>query len=81
MPPAGSVPPQGEPTPWWEDAAIVIAIGSLWPVVFGWPGVVWQFVLYFMLALMLVIMARRYRRLRKLSRRTDGEKQDDRIEL
>jgi hypothetical protein len=67
------VPPQGEPIPWWEDAAVVLAIGSLWPVVLRWPGVLWQIVLYGMAVLMIVVFVRRLRRLRRLSSRASGD--------
>jgi hypothetical protein len=79
--PSPSVPPQGEPIPWWEDAAIVVAIGSLWPVVLRWPGTIWQIVLYCMAFLMIVVFVRRSRRLRRLSRRTSGDSDNDPVRL
>ncbi|MBI2194823.1 MAG: hypothetical protein HYU36_22815 [Planctomycetes bacterium] len=60
--------PSGEGTPWWEDAAIVLAILSFWPVLLRWPGAGWRPLMYGMGVLMVVIFVRRTRRLVRLRR-------------
>ena len=75
--PEGKAPfPPGSPgeetpqpsTPWWEDAAVIVAIASLWPVFLNWPGRHWMYLLYAAAAIMIIIMVRRIRRLNKLTR-------------
>lgn len=59
---------KGPSTPWWEDAAILLAIASFWPVLLGWPSMLWRYLLYAMGGLMIVIFFRRRRRLKNLRR-------------
>ncbi len=55
-----------EPTPWWEDAAIILAIISLWPAVLGWEDQFWRWVLCASATVMLFVFVRRIRRFRRL---------------
>ena len=60
--------PEPPSTPWWEDAAVIVAITSLWPVFLKWPGSHWLYIMYAAAAAMILIFVRRMRRLNKLTR-------------
>ena len=47
-----------------EDAFILLCILTLWPVILGWSGVVYEVLLYVALAGLVFIFARRIRRFR-----------------
>ena len=47
-----------------EDAFILLCILTLWPVILGWSGVVYEVLLYAALAGLVFIFARRIRRFR-----------------
>lgn len=46
-----------------EDIFILVCILSLWPVVMGWQGPIYQVILYAALTGLVVILVRRVRRL------------------
>lgn len=61
-----SSPGPGESAPLWEDVATLVAIGTLWPVILGWPHPAWRWVLYGTAALMVFVFIRKLRRLWRL---------------
>jgi membrane protein implicated in regulation of membrane protease activity len=48
-----------------EDLFILVSIVSLWPVVLGWQGLVYEIMLYAALAGLVYIFFRRMRRFRE----------------
>jgi hypothetical protein len=71
--PRGKIPPpptdDGKhrlaPGEWWEWPAIFFAIAALWPKILRWEHIGWDFVLWGALALMLIVLRRRMRRMRE----------------
>ncbi len=47
-----------------EDAFILLCILTLWPVILGWTGVIYEVLLYVALAGLVFIFVRRIRRFR-----------------
>jgi len=54
-----------------EDIFILVCILSLWPVILGWKGVVYQAVLYVALIGLVALFVRRLRRLTRADRDAD----------
>ena len=54
-----------------EDIFILVCILSLWPVILGWKGVVYQAVLYVALIGLVALFVRRLRRLTRADRGPD----------
>lgn len=52
------------PGEWWEWIAIFFAIASLWPKILRWPSFAWDVVIWVAMALMIVVLLRRIRRMR-----------------
>ena len=48
-----------------EDLFILVSILSLWPVILGWRGPLYQVLLYLALAGLVVVLVRRVRRLQR----------------
>ena len=55
-----------------EDIFILICIVSLWPVVLGWQGAVYEVILYVALAGLVLIFFRRMNRFRQARREAEG---------
>jgi len=55
-----------------EDIFILICIVSLWPVVLGWQGAVYEAILYVALAGLVLIFYRRMNRFRRARREAEG---------
>ncbi len=55
-----------------EDVFILICIVSLWPVVLGWQGAVYEVILYVALAGLVLIFYRRMNRFRQARREAEG---------
>ena len=55
-----------------EDVFILICIVSLWPVVLGWQGAVYEVILYVALAGLVLIFYRRMNRFRLARREAEG---------
>ena len=74
----GSPPPESadskrdKRTRLFEDIFILICIASLWPVVLGWQGPVYQAILYMALAGLLFIFYRRMNRFRQAKREAEA---------
>ena len=58
-----------------EDVFIIISIFSLWPVILGWQGILYQAILYRALIGLLIIFVRRVRRFKQA--RTEMENDQD----
>lgn len=58
-----------------EDIFIIISIFTLWPVILGWQGILYQAILYSALIGLLIIFVRRVRRFQKA--RSDMENNQD----
>ena len=58
-----------------EDIFILLCVASLWPVILGWDGLLYEAGLYIALAGLIFIFIRRVRRFRKAS--TAFDSQDD----
>jgi len=58
-----------------EDVFIIISIFSLWPVILGWQGILYQAILYGALIGLLIIFVRRVRRFKQA--RTEMENDQD----
>jgi len=57
--------PDGNRTRLWiilEDAFIVVSVFSLWPMILGWQGFVWELAKYAAAVGLIVIFIRRMRR-------------------
>ena len=54
-----------------EDIFILVCIFSLWPVVLGWKGAVYQAILYAALIGLVAVFVRRVRRLTRARENTD----------
>tara|TARA_S200000501_G_scaffold238262_1_gene223301 strand:- start:38 stop:259 length:222 start_codon:yes stop_codon:yes gene_type:complete len=48
-----------------EDIFVIISIFSLWPVILGWDGILYQTILYCALIGLIIIFVRRVRRFKK----------------
>ena len=55
-----------------EDIFILICIVSLWPVLLGWQGAVYEAILYIALAGLVIIFYRRMNRFRQARREAEG---------
>ena len=55
-----------------EDIFILICIVSLWPVVLGWQGAVYEVILYVALAGLVLIFFRRMNRFRQARREAES---------
>ncbi|MDP6116624.1 MAG: hypothetical protein QGF00_35180 [Planctomycetota bacterium] len=64
----GQEGPEPPSTPWWEDAAVILAIASVWPIFLRWQGRHWLYLMYAAAAIMIIIFIRRMRRLNRLTR-------------
>lgn len=81
--PPGSSPGSGPPEPsdskrdkrlrLLEDIFILICIVSLWPVVLGWQGLLYQAILYISLAGLVFIFYRRMSRFRKAKQEAEAD--------
>ena len=77
-PPPGSAPPEppdskrGKRSRLLEDIFILICIVSLWPVILGWEGLVYQAILYIALAGLVFVFLRRMSRFREARRKAEG---------
>ena len=60
-----------ERTPLWEDVAVILSIGVLWPAVLRRETPLTRAVMIAALALLAVILVRRLRRLNRLPRHGD----------
>ncbi len=49
-----------------ENIFIFLAIFSIWPVIFRWPGRFYRYIMYLFLPILGIILFNRARRLRKL---------------
>lgn len=56
--------PQGERRIWivLEDIFIVASVFSLWPMILGWQGIVWEYTKYVAAIGLVIIFLRRMRR-------------------
>ena len=50
-----------------EDIFIVLCIFALWPIIFGWQGMIFSVIKYLALIGLIVIFVRRLRRIRNAS--------------
>ncbi len=57
------------PGEWWEWLAIFFAMAAMWPKILSWEHIVWDFLLWTGLALMLIVLRRRARRIRETWKR------------
>ena len=56
-----------------EDAFILLCILTLWPVILGWTGTLYEVLLYVALAGLIFIFVRRVRRFRKAREELHGD--------